>query len=132
MSLYCRLYFLRVCKLKCHHVNNVTFYTMLLPRSKCKAVKGSWTCRLWKNLKRCRCEAQRGRVGCVGTKQAHPNVADKNPKMHFGSFGLSVTSKCHLYITEVPLRHPLNYSGWCVDLLQKYFVYYLSLNVKNI
>lgn len=35
-------------KLKCHHVvNDVTFYTMLLPRSKCKAVVGSWTCRLW-------------------------------------------------------------------------------------
>lgn len=32
--------------LKCHVMNDVTFYTMLLPRSKCKAVEGSWTCRL--------------------------------------------------------------------------------------
>lgn len=112
-----RFYLICGWKVKCNHVNDVTFYTMLLPRSKCRAAKGSWTCRLWSKFTRCRWEAQSGRLGCVPTSRAHPSVDGESLKTPCGSFGLSVTSRCHLYITEVLQRHPLNYSGWCFIVL---------------
>lgn len=107
-----RLYHLHCTILKCHHVvNDVTFYTMLLPRSKCKAVVGSWTCRLWINWERCLWEAPSEQLGCVVRSQAHPSAAEQSLKTHSGNS--DQTSRCHPYTTEVPQRHQQNYSGLC-------------------